>query len=479
MRRSLVALVSLVMIGAAACGDDGGGEDDSGGGNGGGDDVSEQRDELRAGGDDEATDGDVEPVSYDEAIELSVEDVQAFWAEQLPEFYGQEYEPIPDENIRTYGPDQDLTEVSECFATSGVSDYEDVGPNAFYCSLDNTVVYDDFGLFPDLFDEFGGIGVAAVIAHEWGHAIQGQTSGLDAAESIVIETQADCAAGAWVARVEAGDSELLGLDEGELEVAMAAVLSFRDPPGSDPENPLAHGSGFDRVTAFQAGFIDGIARCSTWQDEPPTFTELPFETIEEEESGGNLDLDELLPLVTDDLNAYWSDAAEEFEEIDEPVAYDVDDDDSLPECDSIDFEGDDFRGKTFWCSDDNTVYYDENLFDVVHDQFGDFGVAVLLSNAYATAVLEQAEFEGDVLTVDCLSGSWAGSIPPLGTRSAEIEISPGDLDEAIQSFVAFGQLAEETGEEAASAFDRTAAFSAGFFAELEEGAGIDVCTSVE
>jgi predicted metalloprotease len=313
-----------------------------------------------------------------------------------------------------------------------------------------------------------------VLAHEWGHAIQGQTTGVDAAESIVIETQADCATGAWIAYLDSGESDVLALEEGDLEIALAAMLSLRDPPGSDPTNPLAHGNGFDRVSAFQDGFVNGIERCSQWIDSPPTFTEYTFGTPEEEATGGNLALDELLPLIAEDLNAYWSEASTNFtEEIEEPVGYDADDEDDTPECENVELDEGDFDGQTFWCEDDNTVYFDENLFDVVHSDIGDFGVAVLVSNAYATAVQEQGDGDTDPLLIDCLSGTWTGSLPPLGSRDdATIQLSPGDLDEVIQSFINFA----ETGEEALSPFDRTAAFSAGFNGAVQ-GGGVESCAS--
>ena len=46
----------------------------------------------------------------------------------------------------------------------------------------------------------------------------------------------------------------------------ASVLGRRDTPGTSNIDPNAHGSGFDRVSAFQDGFDDGPAKCKDYRD---------------------------------------------------------------------------------------------------------------------------------------------------------------------------------------------------------------------
>jgi len=58
------------------------------------------------------------------------------------------------------------------------------------------------------------------------------------------------------------------------------------------------------------------------------------------------------------------------------------------------------------------------------------------------------------LTVDCLAGSWTYDLLHRGPK-ADLQLSPGDLDEAVAALLVFGRAAKASG---ASAFDRIAAF---------------------
>ncbi|NIQ57003.1 MAG: peptidase, partial [Gammaproteobacteria bacterium] len=119
-----------------------------------------------------------------------------------------------------------------------------------YCSPGDYVAWDAEGLMPGLYTEFGDFAVALVLAHEWGHVAQDR-AGIDG-PGIMLELQADCFAGAWARHVEMGESAL-ALRPGDLDEAVAGYLLFRDPPGTSPAAPDAHGSAFDRVLAFQEG----------------------------------------------------------------------------------------------------------------------------------------------------------------------------------------------------------------------------------
>ena len=103
-----------------------------------------------------------------------------------------------------------------------------------------------------------------VLAHEYGHAIQHQAR-LNAKDTptLVAEQQADCYAGSYMRWVAEGNSDRFTLSTGDgLNSLLAAVISFRDPVlNEDVYAPAAkkHGSAFERITAFQFGFIDGAA----------------------------------------------------------------------------------------------------------------------------------------------------------------------------------------------------------------------------
>ena len=76
--------------------------------------------------------------------------------------------------------------------------YADVRGNAFYCVKSNFIAYDDVALMPRLAETFGTFSVALVLAHEWGHAIQDR-AGNDGEQTVYLEQQADCFAGAFLA----------------------------------------------------------------------------------------------------------------------------------------------------------------------------------------------------------------------------------------------------------------------------------------
>ncbi|MEY2448982.1 MAG: hypothetical protein QOH79_2458, partial [Acidimicrobiaceae bacterium] len=70
-----------------------------------------------------------------------------------------------------------------------------------------------------------------------------------------------------------------------------------------------------------------------------------------------------------------------------------------------------------------------------------------------------------------------GNLPP----TASIHLSPGDLDEAVATFLAFGAKAAEAAAgtpERGTAFERLDAFRSGFFEAFNNGlvSGIRKCT---
>ena len=105
------------------------------------------------------------------------------------------------------------------------------------------------GLLPDLQKKFGDFVIPVVLAHEWGHAMQ-QRSGFFSANQLTVssELQADCFAGGW-----SKHAQKRGAFRGtsaQLDSALAGILDLRDQPGSSATDQSAHGSGFDRVSAF-------------------------------------------------------------------------------------------------------------------------------------------------------------------------------------------------------------------------------------
>lgn len=136
-----------------------------------------------------------------------------------------------------------------------------IGPH--YCPLDETIYLDE-----TFFEELrrlgadGDVAQAYVLAHEVGHHVQEELGLLDSStneESVRVELQADCLAGAW-----AHSLRDLGIFEpGEIREAMDAAAAVGDDrlqkAATGRVNPesFTHGSSAERVDAFTRGYSAG------------------------------------------------------------------------------------------------------------------------------------------------------------------------------------------------------------------------------
>ena len=137
-----------------------------------------------------------------------------------------------------------------------------VAGNAFYCPTDDGIVYDAAGLVPVLLDRYGVAGLSASLAHEFGHAVQARVGptvddragDAERYPSILVEAQADCAAGAFLRNVTNGSAAGLRFGEGSLVRAFGPLLDFRDPVDTDPAGAVAHGLAVDRLRFVLKGY---------------------------------------------------------------------------------------------------------------------------------------------------------------------------------------------------------------------------------
>ncbi|MGE5180430.1 MAG: neutral zinc metallopeptidase [Acidobacteriota bacterium] len=140
-----------------------------------------------------------------------------------------------------------------------------IGP--FYCPVDHKV-YIDLAFYDELRRRFGAPGdfaQAYVIAHEVGHHVQNTLGllGRGAPDSIHVELQADCLAGAW-----AKDADRRGeLEMGDLDEALNAAKQIGDDTlqrktqGYVQPETWTHGSSAQRSAALRAGYDGGAAAC--------------------------------------------------------------------------------------------------------------------------------------------------------------------------------------------------------------------------
>jgi predicted metalloprotease len=421
---------------------------------------------------------------YDKELRAAIGDIQDFWESEMPAVYGIPYERLPNSDIHAYTAKTNMKSITECARATNRT-YEDFKGNAFFCRLDGTVNYDNGALFPRLYKKFGtAFTLALVLSHEWGHVIQAQT-GTQFPVTVLSEQQADCFAGAWVASVEAGGSPQLDLEPGDLDRALAGLLELRDPPGNDPTEKGAHGSGFDRVNAFQQGVQGGVARCAQFTENPPSVVELPFQSAQDVIQGGNLPFREVLPVTQQDLDLYWEQftfGGSPYQSVSDVISYNPKDRKSLPECPSLSLAPRDYKDSVFYCEDEDFVAYDRDLIRGVYNEIGDFGVALLIGNAWASAMQSRLGVTGESkevgLQADCFTGAWVGSVPVdqegtvqargrPGEREAAFALSPGDLDEVVQAFLIFADPTEATEAARGTAFERMEAFRLGFFQDWE------------
>ncbi len=404
-------------------------------------------------------------LSYDDAIDAYFADVERFWSGPAGAELGIDFTPV---RARVPYDPGDVDSIPPCDGQIGV--LEIYSGNAFYCEPDDYIAWDDVTLFPELYRVYGDISVGLVIAHEYAHAVQRQAA-LDG-RTIFLELQADCLAGAWAASVAAGDAPALSFGRGDLDDAIGGFLTFADPLGTPAANPAAHGTAFDRLNAFAEGFEGGVTSCPAFLTDPPQTAAIVVDRFDENE--GNLPLDQLLPLLVDDLRVYLDrlgeelvspsfDAPGELMELPADVA-------SPPICDRVEVVGD-VAGSAFFCELDGEVYADRSELDAAWSAVGDFAPAYAVAHAYSTAVaVELTTGAAAVVTgADCLVGVWARSIfddarLPPDERSHQIFLSAGDLDEGIVGLL----LGEAAGPSLApvgqvKTFDRVAAFGQGFF----------------
>jgi len=203
-------------------------------------------------------------------FEFLTRDVQEFWVDRFAESdirYQQATLTLFDSPIRT-----------GCGTAEAA-----IGPH--YCPLDKGI-YLELGFFEDIlarrFGAPGDFAQAYVVAHEFGHHVQGELGistwvreqqSLNPANrnqfSVLLELQADCLAGVWAA--SAAERGLL--DRGDTAEALAAAAAVGDDRIQQSQgqrvNPHAwtHGSAAQRQQWFDLGFSTADTEsCDTFAD---------------------------------------------------------------------------------------------------------------------------------------------------------------------------------------------------------------------
>jgi predicted metalloprotease len=385
------------------------------------------------------------------AIE-AIADLQQYWAEEFPKLYGTDYEPVKG---GFYAVIPSSGELPPCASVAS-----DVAENAFYCFDQDVVAWDAEGLFPDLQSRFGDFVIPVVMAHEWGHAVQVRSD--FTARTVTKELQADCFAGAWAQHAQ--EAGVFDVSAAELDSALAGILDLRDTPGTSKIDPNAHGSGFDRVGAFQDGYDNGLERCKDYRDDDPIVLELPFNDIEDAARGGDAPYDTIVNGVPYDLEDYWTQVFPKLTNGQPwpPVrGLEAFHPDNPPMCGNESTDG----FALFYCVPDDYIGWDNVVaMPRVHARGGDYAVASLLATQYGLAVLTRLGDDSDektsTLRSDCLAGAYTASVILYDRpQTSTFQISPGDLDEAITALLIF--RGEGDVERQGAGFERVRAFREG------------------
>jgi predicted metalloprotease len=385
-----------------------------------------------------------------DVVQQSLRDVERFWATAYPPLAGgTEFTPVGG----GFYPYTRSKPPPPCGGEA--TDYQ---PNAFYCPDGDFIAWDAQTLVPQLQEDFGPLLVGVVMAHEYGHAVQYRLRLTDQ-PTVVLEQQADCFAGAWVADVLAGRSAAFrDVQPEQLDNTVGGLSLLRDQPGTSAQNPQAHGNAFDRIRALQEGVEQGAEHCAGYRADNIPVTEVPFSTREDAATGGDLPYDQAVRLLSEDAQDFWTRTFPQFAgQAWNPLR--VMPFDSPPPCADRNAAAE----GAFYCPSGSFVAFDnQRLAPALYQRYGDNAVGTLIGNLFARAAQERRGRSTDdragQLAVDCLTGGWTNDLLTRDDQ-ADLRLSPGDLDEAVAALLVFGRA--EQGTDDASAFDRIASYRSG------------------
>lgn len=409
--------------------------------------------------------------SPEDAVALSIlSDLNEFWGTHFREVSDRPFEPL---SLFLSWQSSAAPHDAGIFCHVSTSGLE----NAAFCPADMSIGWDRTVLLPYVREHFGEIGIAAIMAHEFGHAVSTQAGFLDTHGALtgeplfVWEQQADCYSGAYMRYVAEGSSRWLTLSTGEgLSVVLAAMVAIRDTDLTAPET--GHGSGFDRVSAFQRGFSEGATRCS--QINSADLTEQ--RSLSAREFAGPADTGDL-PVTVGTVTLAADSFADAFSMTERPA---LDFDSPCPEAASADTNS---TAPVRYCTDTNTLSVDVERLAARASEAesdgpfpatvrGDFSAFSIVASRMALALMHTnggvIEGRSAARAAACYVGAWARHTG--ATNAGRIYLSPGDLDEALSELLSGDVIASDiNGEYAPHGFARVSAFRAG----INEGA--DAC----
>ena len=434
--------------------------------------------------------------AIDTTIKNALSDVFAFWSANFPDVSGGKSFPSLKGGLYSVdGLDVLRTgQISGPAAKEGClqRDATAIIDNAFYCNIDDSVVWDrsQGHLLATLYGKYGPLAMAMVFAHEMGHAIQNRLSVFSNAglQSIQIESQADCAAGAFLASVVKGEAAHFRATSAQLDETLNGYLQVRDPTPVSTSG-ISHGNGFDRLSAVADGLAHGPTFCYSRDYFNRDFTERPFLRDSDYISGGNETLQQVLDPndttkdknaggLQPDLNRFWTQAAKSINKTWTPVKTA---EASHPAC------GTSPASEFGYCPNDNTVYYNQTFaaqaynsmtgqqidrsngdIVIVNNQPGDFALGTLFAMSWGMAVRHQLfnqplDSKDALLSAACYTGAYAKDVNlAQPTSDHPFVLSPPDMDEATSAILNLVGLDKAFGARGTTGLQRIQAFVKGY-----------------
>lgn len=437
---------------------------------------------------------------FDQEVQNALSDVFEFWNEVYPSVSGGK--PLPPITGGLYSYDGlELVKSLKvptymvpagCQSGDAEQDVQGMVDNAWYCGQKDSIGWDrtPTHLVGVLAKTYGPLVMAAVFSHEFGHAIQGpKRLDLKTSQQVYYESQADCAAGAFLAWAKDGHAPHFRPNDADIDRALAGYLQVRDGVPDQGED-LSHGNGFDRLAAVANGIAQGVKFCYDPSYYSTTkLTERPYTTDSDYESGGNMPLEDALNPddgMAADLNRFWKAAAGSINKTWTDVQLKQA---AHPAC------GAQTPASEFgYCPDDNTVYYSHPFAEtaynsleaidfnkqtadvsVVSGQPADFALGTLMAIAWGQAVRHQLFGESNegadgLLAAVCYTGAYAKDINlPESDDNHPLILSPPDLDEATSAVVNLVGLDQAFSSRGTSGLQRVQSFVKGY------NGGLSVC----
>ncbi len=386
-------------------------------------------------------------------------DLEAYWSATFPDVYGQPFQPLTGGYFSVDPNDVDPADYPDGIGCG--TDPRELENNAFYCSAQGVPNSDsisyDRAFLGELAADYGEVLPQLVMAHEFGHAVQGRVGFPEA--SIATETQADCLAGAWTAWVAAGEAEYSSIDTADLDQLLRGYFLLRDPVGTGTGEQQAHGSYFDRVSAFQEGFDDGPTACRDNYGPGRVFTQGEFTSDTDFAAGGNAPFDDTLSIIGNSLPEFWGRAFTEVlgEQFTEPQ---LESSSGAPDCAAEDVA-------LVYCADGGDgagqVAFDGAFAEQAYE-LGDYAVVTGVAIPYALAARDQLGLSTDdtaaLQSAVCLTGWYSAQV--YNGELESVTVSPGDIDESVQFLLTYGNDPDVLADVELTGFQLVDLFRAGF-----------------